>query len=1454
MKKKLLSLLLVIAIMMSSVSMGLSAFAAPAGKGIEAINAFELTANTVNGTSGTATVNIKSKNSSYKIKVNSITGYYKYMKEGEDTSKTVSFSIGSDNICGTSDKPFSASVSIDANLSALIRYECNYDLVNTDGSTVVDSNGFELYKGMTGIGYGYISADGDEAGADYGSSLPEPTQQGSYGFKGFIGPKTLYVQVPSITCSCTTEVPGNTGSTKKSVTVAGNPPSTLSVVENFTWPGASIGCGETSTYDWFVLTTPPSGYYKFNITYYDGQSNDIVMYYREDAHKNTANTEYKKYLAEGREKSYYDETSWNKYIAALDKVALVAIATHNDNYAFQVACQTAAGLSDALSELETAKQGLTQVGADYSKAYDAWYYFNGNTEYNSSYTGAKNKKVSVTTYTEGSTSSGSEEVDLYSEAAIQAVNNYVNSIDLNLKKCDQNIVDGYELTIRNMTANLAYAGAVYTYLDVAIEEYANTDSSIYTTSTWNRYTTAVNDANSISESLTTDSQYVVNDALEAIIIAKNALVKRPAKFEELSNQINRADEIFALEDGMLLTAAEGFSKVWDGFIDDEGKKVPGFEELYNLATSKEIQDATIDEQSKVDEVAYKLGEAVNALARYRLLDTSELYEAYLLKPPTEYGRDKYEPTSYDTWAALRQEALTFYQKSQATYSGSDRKTYENYEEMVRLTEVLINAFENLEKIKADFTKINYQVSRIPSDDVLALYDDEIVGEIRRIVKEDIDYGATFDEQEAVDAVAKALEVEIDKLTEDNYKPADYSDVKKAISEAEAIDWDIVTNDQIVTDAINAVDWNKKIVEQDKVNEMAAAIREAIKKLEYVLADYSDVEKAIEKAEAIEHKEWYANYNKVEAAINAVDWETTINKQDDVDAMAAAIREAIGNLKLADADYSGIRDAIALFNAQAPLMDFEPDTVAAVDLAIAKVEYGYMADRQDEVDGWEKEIRAAIEKMKLLPADYSRLKAAIKHTENYAPDKYTNYQIVRDAIDAVNWDLTCRDFEEMQAQIDAINNAVDNLQLKPADYSKVDEAIEAARYAYNNGGFPYTQESIAAVEAVIASINRDYDIEHQADVDAYITKIQIAVTGLTYVRADYTELDKLKEEYNNLDRSLYVNLSAIDTFVNKTIDWNKTIDKQDDVKKYVETLAKMLGNLEYADADYSAVDNEILQYNEMEDKELLYNAEDIAVVDQVIASVERGLKKNEQARVDKMAEDIRKAVADLKTKMKRVNLDKLTDAVVKANAKIDEMLLQTDYKIDIDTYIPLESLLIRAGEYNEETTIDNQKKVDDLAEDIIEATANLEFVFQIALNGTDLVIKDGYIYGFEEGTTSEDAKELIKFVGAAEIKITEMKNGFGTGTIIQFISTKDGSLIETYTVLVFGDANGDAVIDMFDVAYAVELVNGGSEPSEILLRVLDVSKDNSIDILDVTVMIGLANMDATLKQDGSMGKY
>lgn len=135
---------------------------------------------------------------------------------------------------------------------------------------------------------------------------------------------------------------------------------------------------------------------------------------------------------------------------------------------------------------------------------------------------------------------------------------------------------------------------------------------------------------------------------------------------------------------------------------------------------------------------------------------------------------------------------------------------------------------------------------------------------------------------------------IAKLLSMTYAGADYTDVDAAIKRANSLNKDNYKDFSKVEDAINAVNRDKDITEQEVVNGYAKAINEAIDQLEYKAADYTEVDKAIEKANKL-NKENYEDFSKVEDAIKTVVRSKNITEQDEVDAMAKAINDAIDAL-------------------------------------------------------------------------------------------------------------------------------------------------------------------------------------------------------------------------------------------------------------------------------------------------------------------------------------------------------------------------------------------------------------------------------------------------------------------------------------------------------------------------------------------------------------------------------
>ena len=129
---------------------------------------------------------------------------------------------------------------------------------------------------------------------------------------------------------------------------------------------------------------------------------------------------------------------------------------------------------------------------------------------------------------------------------------------------------------------------------------------------------------------------------------------------------------------------------------------------------------------------------------------------------------------------------------------------------------------------------------------------------------------------------------IAKLLSMTYAGADYTDVDAAIKRANSLNKDNYKDFSKVEDAINAVNRDKDITEQEVVNGYADAINEAIDQLEYKAADYTEVDKAID-------KDNYEDFSKVEDAIKTVVRSKNITEQDEVDAMAKAINDAIDAL-------------------------------------------------------------------------------------------------------------------------------------------------------------------------------------------------------------------------------------------------------------------------------------------------------------------------------------------------------------------------------------------------------------------------------------------------------------------------------------------------------------------------------------------------------------------------------
>ena len=347
----------------------------------------------------------------------------------------------------------------------------------------------------------------------------------------------------------------------------------------------------------------------------------------------------------------------------------------------------------------------------------------------------------------------------------------------------------------------------------------------------------------------------------------------------------------------------------------------------------------------------------------------------------------------------------------------------------------------------------------------------------------VDRAKSKAQQTEVDAMAKAIEDAIAAL---QYKGANYTKVDAAIDKAKALNKDNYKDFSGVEAAVNAVVRGKNITKQSEVDAMATAIEDAIKTLVYKDADYTKVDEAIAKVNAL-NKDNYKDFSGVEAAVKAVVRDKNVTKQSEVDAMAKAIEDAINALVYKDADYTKVDEAIAKVNA---LNKDNYKDFSGVEAAVKAVVRDKNITKQTEVDAMAKAIEDAIAALQYKGANYTKVDAAIAKAKALNKDNYKDFSSVEAALKAVARDKNITEQSEVDAMTKAIENAIGTLQYKDADYTKVDVAIAKAKALTKDD-----YKDFSSVEAVLKAVVRGKNITEQSEVDKMAKAIDDEIDAL-----------------------------------------------------------------------------------------------------------------------------------------------------------------------------------------------------------------------------------------------------------------------------------------------------------------------------------------------------------------------
>ncbi len=205
-----------------------------------------------------------------------------------------------------------------------------------------------------------------------------------------------------------------------------------------------------------------------------------------------------------------------------------------------------------------------------------------------------------------------------------------------------------------------------------------------------------------------------------------------------------------------------------------------------------------------------------------------------------------------------------------------------------------------------------------------------------------------------------------------------------------------------------------------------------------------------------------------------------------------------------------------------------------------------------------------------------------------------------------------------------------------------------------------------------------------------------------------KLDKLIEEYENLDRSKIdeISLAAFDEAIKK-VDMTITVITQDMVDLWVADIEKAKEEIVYLPADYSAVNSAIQKVNEV--NRSLYTPESLAALDEAVDSVDFSISVLEQNLIDEYANNIYSAILNLQYLPADYTA---VESTIKRSKSYDRRLYSQATLAVLDQSIS-------AVDYT--LNITQQDKVDLFAENINTAINSLEYAKVILRNEPNGVI-------------------------------------------------------------------------------------------------------------------------------------
>ena len=420
-----------------------------------------------------------------------------------------------------------------------------------------------------------------------------------------------------------------------------------------------------------------------------------------------------------------------------------------------------------------------------------------------------------------------------------AVDTAINAVDRNKNITEQSEVDAMAKAIEDAIAALQYKDANYDKVNEAIAKANKLNKDDY-----KDFSGVDNVVNAVVRGKNITEQSEVDKMAKAIEDAIAALQYKDADYTKVNEAIAKANKLNK----------------------DDYKNFSAVDTAINAVD----RNKNITEQSEVDAMAKAIEDAIAAL-QYKDANYDKVNEA--IAKANKLNKDDYKD-----------------------FSGVDNvvnavvrgKNITEQSEVDKMAKAIEDAIAALQYKDADYTKVNEAIAKANKLNKGDYKDFSGVDNAVNAVAS----GKNITEQSDVDAMAKAIE---DAIADLQYKDANYDEVDAAITKADALNKDDYKDFSGVKAAVKAVVRDKNITEQSEVDKMAKAIEDAIADLKYKDADYTKVDAAITKANALK-KDDYKDFSGVKNAVKAVVRGKNITEQSEVDKMAKAIENAISALE------------------------------------------------------------------------------------------------------------------------------------------------------------------------------------------------------------------------------------------------------------------------------------------------------------------------------------------------------------------------------------------------------------------------------------------------------------------------------------------------------------------------------------------------------------------------------